>query len=125
MVFLLSPVAGPANKHSVVLKPAEAPRLNQVGHAISQVGRNDYLAEAFHFLCLHQAPDGLRWQGSEKDQPELRPRPPWPRSAPCRPYLPSLLSIIPIFLKLSSDRVIPWHPITYGPYSLLLKQSSS
>lgn len=124
MVFLLSPVAGPANKHSVVLKPAEAPRLNQVGHAISQVGRNDYLAEAFHFLCLHQAPDGLRWQGSEKDQPQAQASLA-PLSPLQPPYLPSLLSILPIFLKLSSDHVIPWHPITYGPYSPLLKQSSS
>ena len=124
MIFLLSPVAGPANKHSVVLQPPEAPGLNQVGHAISQVGRNHHLAEAFHFLCLHQAPDGLGWQGSEKGQPQaqaslalLSPLQP--------PYLPSLLSIIRIFLKLSSDHVSLWHPITYGPYSPLLKQSSS
>lgn len=71
MSLLLPPVSGPANEHGVVLQPPEAPGLNQVGHAISQVGGDHYLAEALHLLCLHQAPDGLRGgEGSEKDQPQ-------------------------------------------------------
>lgn len=72
MIFLLPPVAGPANEHRVVLQPPEAPRLNQMGHAIPQVGGNHYLAEAFHFLCLHQTPDGLGGgEGtSDEDQPQ-------------------------------------------------------
>ena len=69
VVFLLPPVAGPADEHGVVLQTPEAPRLNQVGHAITQVGGDHHLAEAFHFLCLHQAPDGLGWRRGHQIRP--------------------------------------------------------
>lgn len=51
---------GPADHHSVVLQTSQSSNLDQVGCPVSQIGGDDHLREALHFLCLHQLPQRLQ-----------------------------------------------------------------
>lgn len=78
MVLLLAPAAGPAHQHRVVLQPAQPAGLDEVRHAVPQVGGDHHLAEALHLLRFHQAADGLA--AGERASGTVRGM--WPRTAP-------------------------------------------
>lgn len=82
VVLLLAPAAGPAHQHRVVLQPPQPAGLDEVGHAVPQVGGDHHLAKALHLLRFHQAADGLvvreGGQRSQAQQPPALAVAPWP-----------------------------------------------
>lgn len=114
VIFLLQPASCGASQRVQCCAGSPGPRLNQVGHTISQVGRNHYLAEAFHFLRLHQAPDGLGWQGSKEPQAQACLALLQPLAASLPPISPLHHPDLPETPALITN-VQPLAPVTYGP----------
>lgn len=85
VVLLLAPAAGPAHQHRVVLQPPQPAGLDEVGHAIPQVGGDHHLAKALHLLRFHQATDGLAAEEGGSETASARGRAPATGTASASP----------------------------------------